>query len=144
MLTPLGFLLDLLFGNAFFVFPNKSATLGWGIPAFAGAIPSEEFVFYLAGFMLVLLSYNWCDEHWMAAYNVRNYAATAEKHTAYRSFSLYISGAQSCVDRSCDSVSFTTVITYEVIRFGRRSAPPPSKHLSEFGNKALQKFVSRR
>ena len=78
MLTPLGFLLDLLFGNAFFVFPNKSATLGWGIPAFGGAIRSEEFVFYLAGFMLVLLSYIWCDEYWMAAYNVRDYAATAE------------------------------------------------------------------
>ncbi len=54
VLTPLGFLLDLLFGNI------------------------EEFVFYLAGFMLVLLSYIWCDEYWMAAYNVRDYAATAE------------------------------------------------------------------
>jgi len=29
VLTPVGFLLDLLFGNAFFVFSNKSATLGW-------------------------------------------------------------------------------------------------------------------
>jgi hypothetical protein len=78
VLTPVGFLLDVLFGNAFFVFPNKSATLDWGIPAFGGAIPIEEFVFYLAGFMLVLLSYIWCDEYWMAAYNVRDYAATAE------------------------------------------------------------------
>src|SRR5260370_41968666 len=33
VLTPLGFALDLLLGNAFFVFPNKSATLAWGIPA---------------------------------------------------------------------------------------------------------------
>src|SRR4029077_6867485 len=48
VLTPLGFLLDLLFGNAFFVFPNKSATLGWEIRAVGGAIPIEEFVFYLA------------------------------------------------------------------------------------------------
>ena len=78
VLTPLGFLLDLLFGNAFFVFPNKSATLGWDIPAVGGAIPIEEFVFYLAGFMLVLLSYIWCDEYWMGAYNVRDYAATAQ------------------------------------------------------------------
>ena len=77
VLTPLGFLLDLLFGNAFFVFPNKSATLGWEVPAVGGAIPIEEFVFYLAGFMLVLLSYIWCDEYWIAAYNVRDYAATA-------------------------------------------------------------------
>jgi hypothetical protein len=65
VLTPLGFLLDLLFGNAFFIFPNKLATLGWEVPAFGGAIPIEEFVFYLAGFMLVLLSYIWCDEYWM-------------------------------------------------------------------------------
>ena len=27
VLTPLGFALDLLFGNAFFIFPNKAATL---------------------------------------------------------------------------------------------------------------------
>src|SRR5438094_10628547 len=31
VLAPLGFLLDLLFGNAFFIFPNKAATLGWEI-----------------------------------------------------------------------------------------------------------------
>ena len=78
VLTPLGFLLDLLFGNAFFVFPNKSATLGWEVPGLGGAIPIEEFVFYLAGFMLVLLSYIWCDEYWMGEYNVRDYAATTE------------------------------------------------------------------
>src|SRR5512140_4043157 len=33
VLTPLGFVLDLLFGNTFFVFPNKAATLGCEIPA---------------------------------------------------------------------------------------------------------------
>jgi hypothetical protein len=70
VLAPVGFFLDLLFGNAFFVFPNKAATLGIDIPAHGGAIPIEEFVFYLTGFMLVLLSYIWCDEYWMAAYNV--------------------------------------------------------------------------
>src|SRR4029453_15290082 len=73
VLTPLGFLLDLLFGNPFFIFPNKAATLGCDIPALGGAIPIEEFIFYLTGFMLVLLSYIWCDEYWMAAYNVPNY-----------------------------------------------------------------------
>lgn len=78
VLTPLGFTLDLLFGNAFFVFPNKSATLDWQVPAFGGPIPIEEFVFYLTGFMLVLLTYIWCDEYWMAAYNVRDYMATPE------------------------------------------------------------------
>src|SRR6266403_6049758 len=78
VLTPLGFVLDLLFGNAFFIFPNKAATLGWEIPAVGGAIPIEEFVFYLAGFMLVLLSSIWCDEYWMAAYNVRDYKTAAK------------------------------------------------------------------
>src|SRR6266480_4286952 len=78
VLTPFGFLLDLLFGNAFFIFPNEAATLGCNIPALGGAIPIEEFVFYLTGFMLVLLSYIWCDEYWMAAYNVPDYAAAAK------------------------------------------------------------------
>src|SRR5882724_599240 len=78
VLTPVGFLLDLLFGNAFFSFPNKAATLGCSVPAIGGAIPIEEFVFYLTGFMLVLLSYIWCDEYWMGAYNIPDYKAAAE------------------------------------------------------------------
>ena len=77
VLAPIGFVLDLLFGNAFFTFTNKHATLGIGVPALGGAIPIEEFVFYLTGFMLVLLSYIWCDEYWMAAYNVPDYKAAA-------------------------------------------------------------------
>ena len=77
MLIPLGFALDLLFGNAFFTFPNKMATLGCEIPAPGGAIPIEDFIFYLTGFMLVLLSYIWCDEYWMAAYNVPDYEEAA-------------------------------------------------------------------
>src|SRR5438093_7039276 len=78
VLAPLGFLLDLLFGNTFFIFSNKAATLGLEIPAVGDAIPVEEFVFYLTGFMLVLLSYIWCDEYWMAAYNVPDYTAAAK------------------------------------------------------------------
>src|SRR4029077_11262834 len=41
VLTPTGFGLDLLFGNAFFIFPNKAATLGCEIPAVGGAVPIE-------------------------------------------------------------------------------------------------------
>lgn len=78
VLAPLGFVLDLLFGNTFFIFANKHATLGIDIPAVGGAIPIEEFVFYLSGFMLVLLSYIWCDEYWMAAYNVPDYNAAVQ------------------------------------------------------------------
>ena len=81
VLAPLGFALDLLFGNAFFIFTNKAATLGCDVPALGGAIPIEEFIFYLTGFMLVLLSYIWCDEYWMAAYNVPDYKEAARDVT---------------------------------------------------------------
>jgi len=81
VLAPLGFALDLLFGNAFFIFTNKAATLGCNVPALGGAIPIEEFIFYLTGFMLVLLSYIWCDEYWMAAYNVPDYKEAARDIT---------------------------------------------------------------
>jgi len=81
VLAPLGFALDLLFGNAFFIFPNKAATLGCNVPALGGSIPIEEFIFYLTGFMLVLLSYIWCDEYWMAAYNVPDYKEAARDIT---------------------------------------------------------------
>lgn len=78
VLAPLGFILDLLFGRAFFVFPNEQANLGINVPALGGPIPLEEFIFYLAGFVLTLLSYVWCDEYWMAAYNVPDYEAAVE------------------------------------------------------------------
>lgn len=78
VLAPVGFGLDLLFGNTFFTFPNHQSTLGINIPAVGGAIPIEEFVFYLTGFMLVLLSYIWADEYWMQAYNVPDYRSEAK------------------------------------------------------------------
>ena len=77
VLVPLGFVLDLVFGNAFFVFSNHHATLGITVPAVGGALPVEEFVFYLTGFMAALLSYVWADEYWMSAYNVPDYRAQA-------------------------------------------------------------------
>jgi hypothetical protein len=75
VLVPLGFLLDLLFGNAFFTFPNPAATVGLRVPAVGGPLPLEEFIFYLSGFGVVLLTYVWADEYWMAAYNIPDYAA---------------------------------------------------------------------
>lgn len=94
LLTPLGFCLDLVFANTFFVFPNHDATLGrcasptgtplpWSeasllcIPARGGVVPVEEFVFYLSGFLVVLLTYIWADEYWLAAYNIQDYKAAA-------------------------------------------------------------------
>jgi hypothetical protein len=79
VLAPVGFALDLLFGNAFFSFPNYHATLGVRVPALGGSIPIEEFIFYLAGFMLVLMSYLWADEYWVAAYNIPDYRSQAKE-----------------------------------------------------------------
>lgn len=77
LLVPVGFGLDFFFGNTFFVFPNAGATLGISAPALGGSVPAEEYVFYLTGFMAVLLIYIWLDEFWLAAYNVPDYAAEA-------------------------------------------------------------------
>ncbi|MDH5256702.1 MAG: hypothetical protein OEX07_01800 [Gammaproteobacteria bacterium] len=73
VLVPAGILLDVLFGNSFFTFGNHNAVLGWTFPAVGGALPVEELVFYLTGFILVLLIYIWCDEYWLAAYNIPDY-----------------------------------------------------------------------
>jgi hypothetical protein len=78
VLAPAGFALDLLFGNTFFIFHNQKATLGISIPALGGSIPLEEFMFYLTGFMLVLLSYLWADEYWVRAYNIPDYHSQAK------------------------------------------------------------------
>ena len=74
ILVPIGVLLDLLLGNTFFEFPNHGAVLGIEVPAVGGTVPVEELVFYLSGFMFILLFYIWNDEYWMAAYNAPDYA----------------------------------------------------------------------
>lgn len=78
VLAPMGFALDLLFGNTFFTFLNQKATLGVNIPAVGGSIPIEEFIFYVTGFMLVLLSYLWADEYWVREYHIRDYHSQAK------------------------------------------------------------------
>lgn len=85
VLVPLGFLLDLFFGLTFFTFVNSQATLEIYVPGFDFAtwswerkIPVEEFAFYLTGFVAVLLMYVWCDEYWLSAYNVPDYAKESE------------------------------------------------------------------
>ena len=74
VLVPLGIVLDLLLGTKLFTFPNRGAVLRIDVPALGGSVPVEELVFYLAGFLFVLLLYVWCDEYWTAAYNVPDYA----------------------------------------------------------------------
>lgn len=80
VLIPLGFILDLFFGLSFFTFINHGAVLGIYLPGLDISqmkwlleLPVEEFIFYLSGFVAVLLIYIWCDEYWLAAYNVDNY-----------------------------------------------------------------------
>ncbi len=80
LLIPIGFVLDLLFGNLFFIFPDPGATLQIYVPGYSFRtggmvrdIPLEEFVFYIAGFCAVLLVYAWCDEVWLAAYDIADY-----------------------------------------------------------------------
>jgi hypothetical protein len=70
ILFPLGAALDFFFATRFFVFPEPAATLGLFIPAWRGSVPVEEYIFYLTGFMAVLLLYLWLDEYWLCAYSV--------------------------------------------------------------------------
>jgi len=79
ILVPLGFLLDFVFAQWFFTYPNVGATLGIPAPAFGRPVPVEEYVFYLTGFLAVLLLYVWLGEFWLAAYNVLDYPNEARK-----------------------------------------------------------------
>jgi hypothetical protein len=79
ILIPLGFLLDFVFAQWFFDYPNVGATLGILAPAFGRPVPIEEYVFYLTGFLAVLLLYVWLGEFWLAAYNVLDYPGEARK-----------------------------------------------------------------
>src|SRR5262245_52171808 len=76
LLAPLGFLLDIVFGDLFLDFPNPGATIGFRLYGFSFAdlrfhrtLPIEEFIFYVGGFLAMLLIYIWCDEVWMSRYN---------------------------------------------------------------------------
>jgi hypothetical protein len=79
ILVPLGWGLDFFFAQWFFLFPNRGATLGISAPALGGPVPIEEYVFYLTGFISILLIYIWMDEYWLAAYNVPDYPGEAKK-----------------------------------------------------------------
>ena len=77
LLAPAGIIMDVLFGNQFFVFENRNAVLGIYFPAVGGHLPIEEIVFYVSGITTVLLIYVWCDEYWLEKYNVPDYAAAS-------------------------------------------------------------------
>ena len=79
ILVPLGCGLDLVFAQWFFEYPNKGAILQIYAFAFGQPVPVEEYVFYLTGFLVVLLLYVWLGEFWLAAYNVLDYPTEARK-----------------------------------------------------------------
>lgn len=87
ILAPAGFALDFFFAHLFFRFPNSQATLQISAPALGdtgfgciflgtpghvliGSVPIEEYIFYLTGFITILLLYIWLDEYWLAAYSI--------------------------------------------------------------------------
>jgi len=70
ILFPLGAGLDFFFAQGFFQFPNRNAVLGIPAPAAGGSVPIEEYLFYLTGFLAVLLLYLWLDGYWLHAYGV--------------------------------------------------------------------------
>lgn len=68
-----GCLLDVIFAQWFFCFPDPKATLQILAPAFGHWVPIEEYFFYLTGFLTILLLYIWLSEYWLAAYTVADY-----------------------------------------------------------------------
>jgi hypothetical protein len=74
LLFPIGAALDFFFARYFFVFPNAGATIGVKAPALGDPVPIEEYVFYLTGFLCILLLYIWLDQFWLAAYNIHGEA----------------------------------------------------------------------
>ena len=78
VLVLLGCALDFFCANKLFVYPNRLATLGIPAPALGGPVPVEEYVFYLTGFIAILLIYVWLSEYWLAAYSVADYADGAK------------------------------------------------------------------
>jgi hypothetical protein len=77
ILAPIGCLLDVIFAQWFFDFPNPQSTLGITAPALGRPVPVEEYFFYLTGFIAVLLLYVWFSEYWLAAYSVEDYRGEA-------------------------------------------------------------------
>ena len=77
ILVPVGFSLDFFFAKLFLCFRNPNATIQIPAPALGEWVPIEEYIFYLTGFVAVLLIYVWLDEFWLSAYNVQDYHSEA-------------------------------------------------------------------
>ncbi len=65
--------MDFFCASRLFIFANPGATLRIWAPALGKPVPIEEYLFYLTGFITILLLYIWLDEYWLAAYSVRDH-----------------------------------------------------------------------
>jgi lycopene cyclase domain-containing protein len=113
LLFPLGAALDFFFARYFFTFPNASATLGIKAPALGSPVPIEEYVFYLTGFLCVLLLYIWLDEYWLGAYNVET--ESAQRKQFHRLFKPHP-----------ESIILAIVLVAGAIIFKRHFSPYPN------------------
>lgn len=76
LLLVFGCALDFFLAHSLFVFPNGAATLLPEAPALGAPVPLEEYLFYLGGFLFILLLYIWCDEDFLSRYNIPDYVQT--------------------------------------------------------------------
>jgi len=112
LLFPVGAGLDFFFAQHFFFFPNQSATLGIKAPALGAPVPIEEYVFYLTGFLCVLLLYIWLDEYWLAAYNI--HSESAQRTQFHRLLKLHP-----------ESIVLATVLVAGAIIYKKHFSPYP-------------------
>jgi hypothetical protein len=78
ILAPIGCATDFFFASRFFVFKNPGATLRIEAPALNKSVPIEEYIFYVTGFIAILLIYLWLDEYWLAKYAEPDYRAESK------------------------------------------------------------------
>ena len=78
ILAPIGCATDFLFASRFFLFEYPGATLQIPAPALDKPVSVEEYIFYVTGFIAVLLIYLWLDEYWLAKYEEPDYRAESK------------------------------------------------------------------
>jgi lycopene cyclase domain-containing protein len=113
LLFPIGAGLDFFFARYFFTFPNETATLGIKAPALGSPVPVEEYVFYLTGFLCVLLLYIWLDEYWLAAYNIET--ESARRKQFHRLLKLHL-----------ESIILAIVLVASAIIYKKYRSPTPT------------------
>ena len=98
----MGFVLDIFFGHAFFVFRNEGATLGIRLPAWdwttwhwvPAYLPVEEFAFYVLGALFVITTYLWANDEWLSDYDPDAHRAKAKQvprllHISFKSLAVW-------------------------------------------------------